>query len=101
VAAGYLAERHEFDRRRGFNTEGSCPNTSNQNEDDMLATLMLFLESLIKETPSPDVIALAAAATISRAKELGLDEGSSRATVERMLTYVRECQSKHPFSSMF
>ena len=102
MAAGYLSERHEFDSRSGFNVEGSCPYTPHQNEEeDVLATLMLFLESLIKETHSSDVISLAAAATISRATELGIDEGSSSAVVNRMLMYVKECQSKHPFASMF
>ena len=70
-------------------------------EKDVLVTLMLFLESLIKETHSSDVISLAAAATISRATELGIDEGSSSAVVNRMLMYVKECQSRHPFAPMF
>lgn len=100
MAEGYLAGLHEFDRSRGFNVGRSCPCAQNE-EQDILATLMLFLESLIKETPSPDVISLALMATEKRAREMGIDDSVRERTIVRMVAYVREQQQAHPFASMF
>ena len=68
---------------------------------EQLTVLMLFLESLIMETLSPDVLALAAIRTRVRSVTLGIDGDVIEELLDRMVKYAKTQQSMHPFAGMF
>ena len=68
---------------------------------EQLAVIMLFLESLIRETPSKDVLHLAAARAHTRAAEMGIDGDTIAPILNRLVAYTERCQAAHPFASMF
>lgn len=68
---------------------------------DALAVLSLFLESLIVETLSPDVIALAASRTASRAAEMEIHPVTVQEIIEKMVTFAKARQAEHPFAALF
>lgn len=72
-----------------------------QDKSEALAMLALFLESLIRETLSPDTLALAVMRTEARAVEMGIDPVVSREIIEKMVTYAKARQTEHPLASLF
>ena len=68
---------------------------------EQAAVLVLYLESLIGETMSRDMLDLAAMRTMSRVLEVGLDVDMASETLNRIMAYAEERRQKHPFASLF
>lgn len=72
-----------------------------QQKMEGVTVLALFLESLIVETLSPDVIELAAMRTKTRAGEMGIPPDFSEMIVKKMVEFARAKQVQHPLASLF
>jgi hypothetical protein len=66
-----------------------------------LTVVLLFLEGLIKETLSADVLDLASAHAATRAIELGVDMSASVKILLRIREYAEARRKSHPFASLF
>lgn len=72
-----------------------------QEDWSRLATAMVFLDSLIQETHSPDTLWLVGVNAAARAKELGVDEDTIQDVLGRLISYARDKQRSSPLSSLF
>ena len=68
---------------------------------EQLVTIMLFLESLIKETLSPDVLELAQYQARERAGEMGIPYAEAEDVINRLVAYAKCQQAQHPLSGLF
>jgi len=68
---------------------------------EQLATIMLFLEALIKETLSPDVLELAQYTARDRAAEMGIAYAESTDVISRLVAYAKCQQAQNPLSGLF
>lgn len=69
--------------------------------EEQLTVVMLFLEALIGETDSPDVIQLAAIEAMKHAHRMGLDHNTTEDCLARLLAFASERQQRNPLHSMF
>lgn len=73
----------------------------NASSQKKMIMVLLFLESLLRETLSPDAIELAKLRTVDRATELGIGGDETLRLLERLENYAKARQAEHPLASLF
>lgn len=68
---------------------------------EQVAVLMLFLDSLIRETMNPDVLHLSAIDAARRAEKIGIDAGTYEECLGRVLVFAHGARRGNPLHAMF
>lgn len=68
---------------------------------DQLKVILLYLESLIRETPCPETLDLAGMRATARVIEEGLAVEPALTLLNRIRVYAETQRTKNPISSMF